>query len=288
MPAARGRAFLLFPLVCVLAPFLLWPVVSGFLASFTSYSPFQPHPRFVGLSNFAYLLSDGYFRSAFVTVVVFGIVTVSAELVLGFAVAWLLREPFRGRGAVRVLLLVPWLIGPIANGVMWHFLFSSDSGMLGYFLGLLGRPVPPSPLGLPGLALPATMIAEIWQKAPLACFLLYPGVLSLPASLSDQALLEGATGLSRLRHIVLPWLRPLFLSVGLLLVGGALGTFDGMLMLTGGGPGSRTLTPALYSYRAAFQSNNWTAGATSAWIIAAVVILIGVGYLLLARGEEDA
>jgi multiple sugar transport system permease protein len=288
MPKARARAFLVLPLLLLLTPFLLWPVISGFLASFTSYSPFQPHPRFVGLSNFVYLLSDGYFRAAFRTVTVFAVATVSAELVLGFSIALLLREPFPGRGAVRVLLLVPWLIGPIANGVMWHFLFSSDGGILAYFLGLFGQPALPSPLGIPGLALPATMVAEVWQKTPLVTFLLYPGMLSLPPSLSDHAVLEGASAPSRIWHIVLPWLRPLALAVSLLLVGGAVGAFDGVLMLTGGGPGSQTLTPALYSYIKAFQSNNWSAGAASAWFIAAGVILVGVGYLLLARSEERA
>jgi multiple sugar transport system permease protein len=286
MPAARGRAFLLLPLFLVLVPFLFWPVLAGFFSSFTSYSPFQPHPRFVGLANFAYLLSDGYFRGAFKTVAVFTLVTVFVELSLGFAIAWLLREPFRGRGAVRVLLLVPWLVGPIANGVMWHFLFSSDGGMLGYLLGLFGRPALPSPLGMPRLALPATMIAEIWQKTPLVSFLLYPGVLALPGTLSDQAVMEGASEWKRLWQIVLPWLRPLLLSVSLLLVGAALGAFDGVLMLTGGGPGSQTLTPALYSYLRAFQSNNWPAGATSAWIIAVGAGIVGAAYLFLARDRQ--
>ena len=113
-------------------------------------------------------------------------------------------------------------------------------------------------------------------------------MLSLPPSLSDQAILDGASAPGRLWHIVLPSLRPLILAVSLLLAGGALGAFDGVLMLTGGGPGSQTLTPALYSYRAAFRSNNWTAGATSAWLIAAGVILIGACYLLMVRREEGS
>jgi multiple sugar transport system permease protein len=199
MPATRGRFLLVLPLFLVLGPFLVWPVVSGLLASFTDYSPFQPRPRVVGIANFAFLISDGYFTATFRTVAEYTFVTVSCEIALGFGIALLLREPFRGRAALRVLLLVPWLIGPIANGVMWHFIFASDSGILGYVLGILGRPALPSPLGLRGLALPATMMAEVWQKTPLVSFLLYPGILSLPASLTDQAILEGASALQRTR-----------------------------------------------------------------------------------------
>jgi multiple sugar transport system permease protein len=286
MPAARARAFLVLPLLLLVAPFLLWPVLSGFLGSVTDYSPFQPRPHFVGLANFTYVLSDGQFLASFRTVGLFTLVTVFAELLLGFAIAWLLREPFRGRDAVRVVLLIPWLVGPIANGVMWHFLFSSDNGILGYFLAVLGRAAPPSPLGLRGLALPSTMLAEVWQKTPLVTFLLYPGILSLPSSLTDQAVMEGASAPVRLWHVILPWLRPLFLAICLLFVGSALGAFDVALMLTGGGPGTETLTPALYSYRMAFQSNNWSAGATSAWFIVAAVILLGAAYLLVIRRDE--
>ena len=148
MPSARGRFLLLLPLLLLLVPFLFWPVISGLIASFTTASPFQVHPRFVGFANFASVLSDGYFRASVRTVVIFALLTTSAELILGLGIALLLNEPLRGRGALRVLLLVPWLIGPIANGVMWHFLFATDSGIAGYVLGLLGLPAPPSPLGV--------------------------------------------------------------------------------------------------------------------------------------------
>jgi multiple sugar transport system permease protein len=281
----RSAIFAL-PFFALSLPFLIVPTMWGFIASFTDYSPFQPNPSFVGLANFAYLLSDGYFTASFRTLAVFVLVTVAAEMSLGFGIAYLLREPFHGRGALRVLLLVPWLIGPIANGVMWRFLFASDNGIVGYILGAFGLPTQPSPLGSSALALPATMIAEIWQKTPLVIFLLYPGMQSLPSSLLDQAILEGASAPSRMRNIVLPWLRPLSLAVSLLLLGGALGAFEGTLMLTGGGPGSATLTPALYGFLKAFKSNNWRAGTTSAWFIAACVLLVAAGYLPLARREE--
>jgi multiple sugar transport system permease protein len=94
----RDHLFLLLPLLLVTGPFLLWPVIFGFFASFTSFSPFTLHPRFTGLANYASLIGDGYFRAAFRTVAVFSVSAVALELAIGTAVAWLLREPFRGRG----------------------------------------------------------------------------------------------------------------------------------------------------------------------------------------------
>ena len=270
-----------------MVPFLLWPVTFGFLASFTSYSPFEPHPRIVGLANYASLIGDGYFRAAFRTIAVFSLSAVAAELVIGLGVAWLLREPFRGRGLIRVILLLPWLVSPIANGVMWHFLYEGSAGIPNYLLALLGIPLQPSPLGLRGLALPATLIAEVWRTAPLVSFLLLPGFSSIPRQLWEHSVLEGASIPTQLRFIVLPWLRPLILTVAMLLLGGALGTFDSILILTHGGPGTETLTPALYSFQKAFQVNNWPLGAASAWFIVAAVLAAGGIYLALSRRETS-
>ena len=263
--------------------FLLWPVVFGFVASFTDFSPFEPHPSFVGLANYAGLVSDPYFRAAFRTIGIFAGSAVVLELLIGMVVAWLLREPFRGRGAVRVILLLPWLVSPIGNGVMWHFLFESSAGIPNHVLALLGLPLQPSPLGLPGSALPATLAVEVWRAAPLAGFLLLPGFGVIPGELWEQATLEGVPLLGRLRHIVLPYLRPLVLAVAMLLAGAALGAFDSVLILTHGGPGTETLTPALFSFQKAFQNNNWPLGATSAWFIVAAVMILGGIYAALSR-----
>ena len=281
----RERLLLLTPLALVLLPFLIWPAAFGFLASFTNYAPAQTHIHWVGLGNYARIISDGQFRVAFRNVAVFGLVTVPAELVIGFAIAYLLREPFRGRELVRVILLIPWLVSPIANGVMWHFLFNSERGLVNFGLACLGLGTPPSPLGLKQFALAATMATDIWRKSPLASFLLLPGLMALSVEQWEQAILEGASTLSRIRHIALPSLRPLLLTVALLLAGDALGAFDSVLILTGGGPGSATLTPALYSYQQAFQTHNWPIGATSAWLIVASVVLVGLAYLRLIRAE---
>jgi ABC-type sugar transport system permease subunit len=211
---------------------------------------------------------------------------VLAELVIGFGLAYLLRRPFRGRGLLRVLLLAPWLVSPIANGVMWTYLFNSNTGLVNFWLALLRLPAPPSPLGLLSLALPTTIAVEVWRSAPLASFLLLPGLLAIPAEQWEQAAVEGAPLLLRLWHIALPPLRPLLLTVAMLLVGSSLGTFDTVLILTGGGPGTATLTPGLFSYQQAFQVNNWPIGATSAWLIVAAVVLIGLVYLRLGRRAE--
>jgi ABC-type sugar transport system permease subunit len=285
MLTRRERLLLLAPLALILLPFLIGPALFGLLASFTNYAPAELHPHFVGLVNYASVLRDNSFISSWRNIIIFTLVSVLIELALGLGIAYLLREPFRGRALVRVLLLVPWLISLIANGVMWHFLLNLQWGLLNFAASWLRFPTLPSPLGSTALARPTTIATDVWRKVPLASFLLLPGLLAIPSEQWEYATIEGASFLTRMRHIALPWLRPLLLTVGLLLVGDALGTYDSILVLTGGGPGSATYTPALYSYLQAFQYFSWPTGATSAWFIVAAVILIGFAYLRLVRPE---
>ncbi len=287
MLTPRQRLLLLTPLALVVLPFLVWPALFGFVASFTNYAPLQTTLRVVGLYNYMAVLRDQLFTRSISNILWMTVIAVPAELAGGLAIAYALRRPFRGRGLLRVALLIPWLISPIANGVMWHFLLTGPTSLLDFGFAWLGLPLPPSPLGLHGLTLPTTMAIDIWRKTPLVSFLLVPGVLAIPTDQWDQATIDGARLWHRIGHIAVPWLRPLLLTIALLLIGDTLGTFDSILILTGGGPGTETVTPGLYSYQQAFQVNNWTVGATAAWLIAAAVLVIGAGYLVLMREEGD-
>jgi multiple sugar transport system permease protein len=215
------------------------------------------------------------------------VVSVPLELSLGFGLAFLLREPFPGRGLVRVILLLPWLVSPIANGVMWHYLASSTLGLLSFAPALVGLTARPSPFSQPTMALPATIVIDVWRKAPLVSFLLLPGLLAVPSDQWEQARLEGAGPLREMLNIALPWLRRLLLPVALLLAGDALGTFETVLVLTGGGPGSATMTPGLYSFDKAFTAHAWPVGVTACWLIVTASLLLSAGYLVLLRQESD-
>ncbi len=285
MRAKRLRLTLLVPLALLLVPFLIWPALFGFLSSFTNYAPAQSSVHVVGVRNYAMVFGDSQSRLAFRNISVVMLVGVPAELALGLGIAYVLREPFRGRILVRILLLIPWLVSPVAMGVMWRFLLSPTVGFHNYLLAWMNLPPQPSPLGLSGFVLAVVIAIDLWRKAPLASFLLIPGMLAIPQELWEQATLDGASVGNRLRSIVVPWLRPLLLTVGLLLVGDTLGTFDTVLTMTGGGPGSRTILPALYSYQQAFIAHNWPFGVTLAWLVAGAVLLVGVVYLVLVRTE---
>lgn len=287
MSARRQRVLFLLPFALIVIPFMVLPALFGLVASFTNYVPFQKiSVHFVGLTNYVKILNDADFQAAVRNIALFATGTVLIELALGVAVAYTLRESFRGRSVIRFVLLIPWLLSPVANGVMWHYVLNTDSGLLNFWPALFGLPRLPSPLAI-DLALLTVMAVDIWRKTPLVIFLVLPGMLAIPRVQWDLAELEGMQTYTRLRHIVVPRLRLLLLTIALLLIGDALGTSDSILILTGGGPASATMTPGLYSYQQAVNVFDWLRGSTAAWLIAGAVLLIGLCYLILARREAN-
>jgi ABC-type sugar transport system permease subunit len=119
----------------------------------------------------------------------------------------------------------------------------------------------------------------------LVAFLLLPGLASIPRERWEDATIDGVSWLGKIRNVALPALRPLILAVTMLLLGGALATFDSILTMTGGGPGTETVTPALYSYNKAFTFSAWPIGAASGWLIGGAVLLAGLAYLRLSRNS---
>ncbi|MEZ4670375.1 MAG: sugar ABC transporter permease [Anaerolineae bacterium] len=283
----RQQLVLLIPFMAVVIPFLLCPAVLGFAASFTNYAPFQPAaPVFIGLHNYERVFGDESFITSIRNTAVFTFLTVSAELVIGVAVAYALRRSFRGRSLLRFVLLLPWLISPAASGVMWHQLLSSERGLLNFWPTLLR--LPPVPYPLVNAPFAAVIAVEVWRKFPLVTFLALPGIESIPAVQWDMARLDGLSIVGRLRHVVLPRLRLLLLTIGLLLVGDALGISESVFFLTGGGPGVQTSTIGLYSYAKAIRASNWSFAAIPGWITVVVVLLLGAGYIYFTRPRDNA
>jgi len=281
--ARRDRLLLAAPFAILVLAGLVVPLLGGLMATLTSFAPRATSVSFVGVANYVTVLANRSFQAALRNVIVIALVSVPLELAVALSLASALRRSFRGRGMVRVLLLLPWIVSPVAIGVMWHFLLSGNTSALSFVSELVGGPTIQSPLTLRGGALPVVILIEIWRGIALATFLLAPAVASVPDERWDQAALDGLGRFSRLRHVVVPAIRSHLLGVALLLVAATVATFDTILILTSGGPGSDTLTPALFSYQEAYQFSNWPLGATAAWIDCALVAVAAVAYLAITR-----
>jgi multiple sugar transport system permease protein len=239
------------PALCLLALIVLYPIVRSFHLSFTQRG------EFVGLSNFVSILHDERFRDASLTTLLFFSISVPLELIFGIGAALLLQGKFRGRGIVRAAHLIPWALPTVVMAVAWKWIFNDAYGVFNDILvrlGIIHEPI--AWLGLPGKAFFCIIVAEVWKCVPFVTIIVLVGLQSIPPELYEALSVDGAGYWQRFRLITLPLLRPAIL-VALIFRGiQALGVFDSIWVMTGGGPAGSTEPISLYIYSTVFRYLN--------------------------------
>lgn len=227
--------------------------------------------------EFGRLPVDTRLRAVLWNTTVFTFWTVSLELALGLAIALLLTKPFRGRGLVRAAVLVPWALPTAIMAMAWRWIFNSEYGVLGdllFRLGLSSTPhIPWLASATPAMA--ACVLADVWKTTPFMTILLMSGLAAIPQELHEAAAIDGAGPVRRFFFVTLPLLAPTIALAVLFRAISAFGVFDLIYVLTGGGPGGRTQTMALYVYDTVFRYLELGYGC-------ALTLLMGACLLLLA------
>jgi multiple sugar transport system permease protein len=286
-PSAGALALLLnLPSGLVLLLVLAWPVLYAGWLSLHEVSLRQLRTGelpFAGVANYARLFGDDVFWLALQHTVVFVAVSVALEVVIGLAIALVIDDERVALARVtRVLLLVPWGVPPVVNGLLWSFVFNAQYGYLNRTLlaiGVIREPV--NWLGDPSLAMMAVITAYVWRTTPFNILLYHAGLRGIPRDCYEAAAVDGASAWRRFWHISLPLLRPVVAVTLILRTTFAFMVFDEIFAITQGGPGNATWVAAWYTYRAAFQPPfNIGLGSASAWVMA---LILGVAALAYAR-----
>ena len=198
-----------------------------------------------------------------------------------------------GRKSVfRVILLVPWALAPVANAVLWKWIYNSNYGILN-FLGTASG-VLPGPvvwLGDPRLALNALLVAEIWKEIPFITLLLLAGLQNVPRILYRASRLDGAGPWQTFRFVTLPQMRTTILICIVLQSIWALKSFDLVYVLTRGGPANATTMLNFLAYRVSFQFGDVGMGAAVADILFLLMFVLALAYLRVfqpTRSERGA
>ena len=245
----------------------------------------------VGLRNFTRTLSDSLFVTSFIQTLIFVGLSVALEVIIGLGIALAInRRRARLAGLTKALLLLPWAVPPIANGVMWSFIFDSKYGPLNAVLfnaGLIHNSI--QWISDPALALGAVVIAYVWRTVPFGALLFHAALQTIPGSLYESAAIDGAGSWQQWWYITLPLLRPTLLVVLILRTVFSFMVFDEILAITYGGPGDSTWTAAWYIYSTAFRFYKFGPASAASFILTAAIASIAVLYvLLLRRGVEVA
>lgn len=239
---------------------------------------------FTGWENYGRVFDDPLFWVAIKNTLTFTAVTVTSEIVLAVAIALLINQTGIWTSRVtRFLILLPYAVPPIANGLIWTFLYSFQFGYLNRILfsaGLIDEPV--NWAGEPATALYAVSVPYVWRTLPFAIILVHAALQGIPRELYEQAAIDGANAWQRFCKITLPMLRQVIAIILILRTAFAFAVFEEILAITQGGPGDATWVAAWYSYKVTFSPpNNFGMGAASAFILALMVGLIALVYMRL-------
>jgi multiple sugar transport system permease protein len=252
----RERVFvvLLSPALLVLAVVTLAPFAFLLLTSLTPLNLARPATWWDfsrPLANFVELPGDGRFLNSLGVQLRLSVFTVAAQLLLGLGAALLLNRDSRVLEAIRALFIIPMVLPPIIVAIIWKVLFTPDISVLNWGLGLLRLPQP-AWLADPQLALPALVVADVWEWFPFTMLMLLAALKMMPAEPLEAARIDGAGPWQVFRHIVLPLLRPAIVVTVLFRLIESVKAFPLIFIMTGGGPGTVTEATNYYAFLQGF------------------------------------
>ena len=278
----RRLAYLLLtPTLAVLLALTIYPLIYSIKISL------QGEAGNWTVQNFTRLVSDQFFLSALAHTLVFAIIALTVEFLLGLGLALLLNEHLRGRSVFRSLLLLPMMLPPVVAGVVWRLMLNSNFGAVNGTLKQIGINTDALTwTASPKLAMASVIAADVWQWTPFIFLILLAGLQAIPQEPYEAALIDGASAWQTFRHVTLPLLKPAILIALLLRTMDLLRVFDQIFILTEGGPGFATETASLYIYRTAFRFSNFGYAAAMSFVLLAITNVISVGYLRMLRTRE--
>jgi multiple sugar transport system permease protein len=286
----RARTALLFvlPQVVGLLVFTAGPLVVSLGLSFTNWDLVAPQPTFTGLENWQYLLSDARIPAVLWNTVRFILFSTTTFLVFSLLAALLTFTPRRFVGLYRAALFLPYVLSQIAVGVVWRWMFNSQSGPVTQAVEFFGIPAHDWLLD-PLTAMPSIALVVTWQTVGYGMTLYIAALQGVPTPLIEAATIDGANRWQRFRHVTIPLISPtvFFLTITSLI--GAFQLFDPVVAMTGasvggsgpataGGPADSTRTIVLYMYNQMFNYNQAISGlgyaAAIAWMLAMLIFLV--------------
>ena len=285
------RAFalvLLIPAFAIIIGIILFPLLDAARLSITSTNLINIRRQpVVGLRNYQQIFADPtYWQVVGNTFFITG-ASVATSVVIGMALALALNGLVVGRGLLRALFIVPWLVPGVVIGVTWNWMLSTETGVVNYLiraLGIAGENLPW--LADRTLSMVAVNGVFVWSSVPFIMVTLLGGLQAIPSELVEAAIVDGATFGQRFRLVVLPLLLPIITIATILRVIYTIQNFVIVYMLTQGGPGFATETLALYVYETAFNSARLGKASAIGVTWFCYILVFVVIYLKLVDREE--
>lgn len=266
------------------------PAFDAFNISLSSVAMRRGFPsKFVGLENWDKLLHDSVFWESLENTIYFATANIFIGFIIALCIAVLLNRDFKGCKILRVLLVVPWAVPYVSNGLIWNWIYSPSYGVLNGLLAHLGIiSENQNWLGDLRLVMPALIFAQTWKDVPFMAIMILAALQTFPEELREAAIIDGASRLQVFFRVVIPYLKVPFLFILILQTINAVKVFETVYVLTRGGPGSATRVVFLYSYEKAFQTFDLGYGAALSFVIFIIIVILMAIYLRLFSPEISA
>jgi len=278
------------PALGVMLLVIAYPVYYTVYLSFFSTPPSlaMADKIYVGVDNYTRILRSNGFREASINTVIWTVVSTFFAFVLGFGAALVLNRVFIGRGLMRGLLLIPFVISAVATAYIWRWLYHSDFGVFGALsvqLGITDRPI--NFLDNVDSVLAALIVVNIWKEFPFAMVMMLAGLQTVPDQLLRAAQVDGASTWARFWHVTVPHLKGVSVVTILLLFVANLNHFTIPWVMTGGGPAGASDIWITAIYQQAFGRLRFGLASAYSVILFLVMMLLGYFYVrALTRGDE--
>lgn len=277
----------IWPTLLLLIAFNFFPLFYSLFLSFTNYrATANTAPVWIGIQNYANILTDPDLWQAFATTGRYVVFSVAIQTVVGFGLAMLVRGKFRGSGLVTTLILVPMMLSPVVVGLFWKLMYNPNFGYFNYLIGMGGEgqlDMLASRImnqAVPYVALASVILVDVWMWSPFVMLLVLSGLNAIPDYLYEAAAIDRASSWFQFWRITLPSVMPLLLIAVLFRTIEALKSFDLIMGLTGGGPGNQTELISVYLYRVAFLGQ-FRSGYSSALAYIVLIIVIAISNLYI-------
>ncbi|MFD0712375.1 carbohydrate ABC transporter permease [Paenibacillus sp. GCM10027626] len=271
----------LFPGFFLFLLFFMYPNISSFYYSFTNWDGLSP-PKFIGTSNYEYLLTDDKFVPALSNTLMYALVVTIFLNLLGLILALALDTGLKSKNILRTIFFAPAVLSMLVVSYIWMRIFDPEGSFNSLLRALHLNHLTELWLGNPSTALYAIAAVNIWQFAGKSMVIFLANLQTIPTELKEAAQLDGANGWKTFRHVTFPLLAPAVTITTVLTAIDALKVFDYVYTMTEGGPAGSTTTVSYFLYvqgLRAGQVGYASAGAVVNFIVVMLVSVVLLGYL---------
>jgi multiple sugar transport system permease protein len=268
----------------------LYPVISAFQLGFYDWSMGTPwsSAKWVGFDSFISAFSNPRVWSSLWTTLQFAAIAVTAEMVLGIALALALEHPVRGMSIFRTLFILPMMIAPIAVGLAWRYMFDAQFGLINAVLALFGVAAK-GWLSDPSLAFAAIVVADIWQWTPFVFIMMVAALANIDGAVMEATRIDGANWWQATFLVKLPMVMHVIAITLMMRLIDAFRVLEVIYVLTFGGPGDSTEILALHIYKTAFVGQQLGVASAISVLLLIVVALLSLAALRLSNPmKQDA